>query len=308
MLPLSEDLEAAARLGRAAILARPWVGARGPELADQFETTVRGGERAGALFRRAGTFEGVATWEVPSPLGAVVHLLYLAPEVAAPPAYEVFWYGICSLVGPIAFAPGEIAGLSEPDEVRLMQGLGLKRFGRSEMRWRPGAPVPPVALPRSGTVRPIGRNDASELARLHRLAYHARFDRYLFLEEEDEARDSERMLTDLFAGRWGEYAEEGSWGLESDGHLIGAVLSVRRPDGILIADVMVDPSRQRQGIGAAVLGRTLEALRAAGTAGVYLNVTEGNDSARRLYERLGFERTLGPSIDWYDPRIIPAAP
>jgi ribosomal protein S18 acetylase RimI-like enzyme len=308
VVPLAVDLDAAARLGRAAILARPWIGSRGPELADQFERAVRAGDRSGGLYQPEGNPVGIAIWELHGPLGAIVNLLYLSPANASSVSYERFWNGLGPLAGPIAFAPGQIPGLSEAEEIELMESQGLARYGRSEMRRREGAEIPAPVLPVGAQLRLVGRADATELSRLHALAYHDRFDRYLFLEEDDEARDAARMVEEMFEGRWGAFSPEGSWGIEREGRLIGAVLCVRRPEGVLIADVMVEPDLQGQGIGKAVLLGGLRGLSSAGISPVYLNVTEGNDRAMRLYERLGFERTLGPSLDWYDPRRIPAVP
>ncbi|MGP8078692.1 MAG: GNAT family N-acetyltransferase [Thermoplasmata archaeon] len=308
VVPVSVDLEAAVRLGRAAVLGRPWIGTHGPEIADRFESALRAGTRRGALFRPGGRSAGIAVWEVHGPLGASVDLLYLERSIVSVGAYARFWTGLRELAGPIAMAPGELPGLAEPEEERLMAGLGLARFGRSEMELRDGATLPAPDLPVGGSLRRIGPPDFSELARLHRIAYHERFDRFLFLEDEDEERDAERMVKDLFGARWGEFAADGSWGLEIDGRLVGAVLSVRRPQGTLIADVMVDPSLQGRGIGRAVLLATMRALAEAGAGSVVLNVTEGNTRAIRLYEKLGFVRSLGPSRDWYDPARIPVPP
>ena len=88
VVPLGADLSAAARLGRAAILGRPWIESRGPEIAEQYESALRRGERLGALFRRDGVPVGVAVWQTHGPLGLSVNLLYLEPEVASLEAYR----------------------------------------------------------------------------------------------------------------------------------------------------------------------------------------------------------------------------
>jgi len=306
VVPVSADLEEAVRLGRAAVLGRPWIGTRGPEIADRFESALRSGTRSGALFRAGDRAAGIAVWEIHGPLGASVDLLYLERSVVSVSAYARFWAGLRELAGPIALAPGQIPGLTDPEEERLMTGLGLARYGRSEMQLRDGTSLPGPTVPASGLLRKIRSSDSSELSRLHRIAYHERFDRFLFLEEEDEERDADRMVKDLFDGRWGEFAAAGSWGLEIDGRLVGAVVSLHRTEGFLIADVMVEPSLQGRGIGRAVLLASLRALAGAGP--VVLNVTEGNARAVRLYEALGFVRSLGPSRDWYDPARIPVPP
>lgn len=308
MIPLSADIAASVRLGRAALLARPWIGDRGPEIADQYEAALRAGDRQGALFRPGGSAVGIAVWQPHGPLGLSLNLLYLDPSHATPAMYARFWSGLGTIAPRIVFAPGEIPGLTEEEETMLMTGFGFARFGRSEMRLRDGVAIPPAEVVPPAVVRPVGPGDGAELARLHRLAYHGRFDRYLFLEDTDEEADAARMAKDLFSGRWGEFSPEGSWGIEENGRLIAGVLCTRRGSGVLIADVMVDPSRQGGGLGRTVLRAALRALADAGIGPVFLNVTEGNDRAIRLYEGLGFVRSLGPSRDWYDPRLIPVRP
>jgi ribosomal protein S18 acetylase RimI-like enzyme len=69
-----------------------------------------------------------------------------------------------------------------------------------------------------------------------------------------------------------------------------ALLARREAEG-WIGGMGVVPSRRRHGIGKAVLVATLDAARNAGIERVRLEVLEQNDPARRLYERLGFERS-----------------
>lgn len=307
-VPLDADLEAAARLGRAAILGRAGLGDRAAGFADQFEAAVRDGRRSGALYRDGGRALGVAVWSPHGRMGVELNLWYLVPAVASADAYAAFYGGMSRLGPAIVFVVGELPGVTSDEEARLMEGLGLARYGRLEMRWADGSTLRPVSLPPGGRLRSVGPSDTAALGRLHADAYRDRFDRYLFLETDDPHRDAERMVHDLFDGRWGEFDPVGSRGLEIGGRLVAAVLSVRRPEGVLIADVMVDPERQGRGFGAAVMVDTLAALRAAGLGPVYLNVTVGNAPAERLYRGLGFVPSLGPSRDWYDPRRIPARP
>jgi ribosomal protein S18 acetylase RimI-like enzyme len=308
VVPLSDDVDSAVRLGRELILAHPWTRDRGAEIADRFEAAVRSGQARGALYRSGGVPRGIAMWERQGPLGANVNLLALRPPSDAPAEYGAFLEAIRGMAGSIAFVAGELPGLDEPAESELMERLGFGRFARSEMRWAGGAApdVPPA--PAGGTVRRVGRLDAPALCDLHRLAYHGRFDRYLFLESDDEGLDAARLVEDLFGGRWGEFSPEGSWGIEVGGRLVAALLCVRRPNGVLIADVMVDPARQGEGLGRTILASALHSLAEAGLVPVFLNVTEGNDRAVRLYERLGFVRSLGPGRSWYDRARIPVAP
>jgi len=83
---------------------------------------------------------------------------------------------------------------------------------------------------------------------------------------------------------------------------------VRASYGPLLISVMVDPSAQGRGIGRTLVLANLHALRARGETFAALNVTEGNDRAVRLYEHLGFVRSLGPEHAWYSVAAVPAGP
>jgi len=189
-----------------------------------------------------------------------------------------------------------------------MRALGYRRYGRSEMVLE-GAGPPADGSPRPGeTLRPVERDDLVALAALHRAAYRDRFDRYLFLELTDEGEDAVREVREILDGRWGEFLPHGSWLLLDGGRPAGAVLTVHGGAGALVADVMVDPASQGHGIGRRVLTRALREMRAGGASRIYLNVTEGNERALRLYRGLGFVRSLGPTRDWYNAARIPVPP
>jgi ribosomal protein S18 acetylase RimI-like enzyme len=59
-----------------------------------------------------------------------------------------------------------------------------------------------------------------------------------------------------------------------------------------IHDVVVDEQARRQGVAAALIDAALEWLRAADMPRVVLWTADQNDSAQRLFDRLGFRRTM----------------
>jgi GNAT superfamily N-acetyltransferase len=61
-------------------------------------------------------------------------------------------------------------------------------------------------------------------------------------------------------------------------------------DRILVA-MWVAPDARRGGVGAALTEAVCEWAKKIGAPRVFLGVAEGNDSAQRLYERLGFTMT-----------------
>lgn len=72
--------------------------------------------------------------------------------------------------------------------------------------------------------------------------------------------------------------------------LVGLVLTSRVKDDVAhITQICTDPSVRQQGLGSALLGRTLQNLRQQGIHSVTLTVTQANATAVHLYHRLGFQ-------------------
>ncbi len=168
--------------------------------------------------------------------------------------------------------------------------------------------LPEEPLAAGDRIRPVVPADVEALAEAHRRAYDGRFDHYLFLEVDDDRENSRREVAQILGGRWGVFEPAGSRLLERDGRVLAFVLSVRTRDGVLIADVGVDPEHRGQGLGRQVLVAVLHALAGAGGPRVYLNVTEGNASALKLYRKLGFVTSIPPFRGWYNARLIPVSP
>jgi ribosomal protein S18 acetylase RimI-like enzyme len=93
------------------------------------------------------------------------------------------------------------------------------------------------------------------------------------------------------------------WVADVDGRAVGFVAVVLRDGGATgeIDMVAVDPDHQRRGIGAALTGRALDHIRAAGgtLAVVRTGGDPGHAPARRAYERAGF--TALPLVVYYQP-------
>ena len=67
-----------------------------------------------------------------------------------------------------------------------------------------------------------------------------------------------------------------------------------------VIDMAVQPDRQRQGIGDAILTALLERIRTAAPPGAYVNLL-ADAPGRRLYERHGFRETAPGSIGMARP-------
>ncbi|WP_244510270.1 ribosomal protein S18-alanine N-acetyltransferase [Natronobacterium texcoconense] len=83
------------------------------------------------------------------------------------------------------------------------------------------------------------------------------------------------------------------------GYVVGDVVSnVGRQLGH-IKDVAVHPDRRGNGVGSALLSRSIPVLAAHGADSVKLEVRESNDGAKHLYRKFGFE-PLRRVPDYYD--------
>lgn len=306
--PISSDPPTALGLARQAIIARNEPASELAPFLSMVERDVANGEAAGVLRVEGERVVGIALWEPPTILGATVQVMFAVEGAQTPENYRDFFRELAGVVGPIVFAPGGLAGLTVAEEEGVMRGLGFARFARSEMRYPASAPDLPSSPEPPPGLRASRPDDLSSLTRLHEAAYRGHFDRYLFLTDPDPVRNAELEVGGIVGGRWGEFLPWASWVMEGEGGIEAAVLVVRAPYGPLIADVMVEPARRGRGLGRLVLTATLHALRGRKESVIVLNVTEGNRRALRLYERLGFIRSLGPSFGWYSTARIPTTP
>lgn len=68
-------------------------------------------------------------------------------------------------------------------------------------------------------------------------------------------------------------------------------MSLRGPAGVL-QDLVVDPDYRGRGVGCLLLRAALSSLRARGVPRVVLSTAARNEKAQRLFERIGFRRTM----------------
>lgn len=74
------------------------------------------------------------------------------------------------------------------------------------------------------------------------------------------------------------------------GEVVGFAMYQRRPDGTAyIWRVMVDASRQRRGLGRAMMELLIAEVHAAGHERIYISHRPQNGVAERLFESFGFE-------------------
>jgi len=302
--PFPLDLARSLDLAERALASRMSPGERTEEFWPAIASAIRTGRASGALLREGGESHGMALWEPAGPLGVAVRLLYLEPPAAGPGGYREALDAVAHAAGAVAFSTGQLAGLSEREESLVMRARGFAPFGRSELTLPPASEVASIASPPGARVRPIVPADEPVLARLHERAYENHLDRYLALEDLDPTHDADRQLREYFTGRYGEVLSPGSCLVTADDTVAAAVIATKRAQQALIIDVMSDPAYEGRGFARLALTEAVHRLRERGETKIVLNVTEGNDRALRLYSRLGFVRSMGPTREWYDAARI----
>jgi ribosomal protein S18 acetylase RimI-like enzyme len=268
------------------------------------------GESVGVLAVEGPEPIGIATWSrIPLPARRI-SLLYLRSGWRTPATYREFLRQVIDgspADGPVAFSTGDLLGLDAAQQAEMMEPLGFRRFSRTEMGFPDGAPLPSDSLRDGIRARRVRLEDAAELSALHRVAYSGRFDRYLFMEDPDPGRDSERGMEKLLGGEWGLFLPEDSYVAVREGRIVGATLLVTMEGYPLLADVMVDPAERGQGIAGALIAASLASVRGRAAPALRLNVTDGNARAERLYRSLGFT-PLFTGVAWYATGSISVSP
>lgn len=190
-----------------------------------------------------------------------------------------------------------IPGLSPGEERSFFEVRRYWHRRKVRMR-RPAGRAPRTSTP-DPRIRPVVPSDRSGIERLHRRAYAERPGEFwTWAASEPEAEASARIGRYLDgAGGWAPYfLPEASFVSEGPEGVEGAVLVERRDDLPYVAQLIVEPTLHRNGIGRRLLERALAWADGQGAPAVTLAaILDG--APYRLYRRLGFERVLPPAGD-----------
>jgi ribosomal protein S18 acetylase RimI-like enzyme len=184
-------------------------------------------------------------------------------------------------------------GLAESEEREL--GRGLREDPRFSMLLRhsmvrplaSSAPPPDPRWPGGLEVTTVRNVPFDELTVLDWRTYRGTPDETLLSSTPEGNRE---LLENALAGLFGTYLDVASPAARnSAGSVVGFAVACQESlqSGILL-DLAVDPEFRRRGLGEALVLRTLRALLALGYSKAHLWVTEGNQPARTLYEKVGF--------------------
>lgn len=94
-----------------------------------------------------------------------------------------------------------------------------------------------------------------------------------------------------------------------DGELAGLIVLIRAPDHLFVENIAVDPSRQRSGIGRALLGYAEGYARMHGLSELRLYTNEAMTENLVFYPRLGFREVDRRTEDgfrrvYYSKRVV----
>lgn len=154
-------------------------------------------------------------------------------------------------------------------------------------RWPGPAGGPDGAGP---MLRSPDRTDVEEIGRLYFRAYPPGL-------VGDSVVEAVADIEASWDGVYGELWEEASVVAESDGRIVGVLLTVRHapwpdtPPGPFIIELFVDPEMRGRSVARRVLEHGLSRLVAAGATSVALRVLADNEPALGLYRSVGF-------VDW----------
>jgi ribosomal protein S18 acetylase RimI-like enzyme len=140
-------------------------------------------------------------------------------------------------------------------------------------------------VPEEWPAREVERADTEALAVLMHEAYRGTPD-----DEGETLEDARAEVEKTLDGEYGTFLRFASFACEGDGRLLGASLVTHWRGAPLIAFAMTHPEVARRGLATSLILRSLHALAGAGYREANLAVTDANDPARRLYEKLGFAR------------------
>jgi ribosomal protein S18 acetylase RimI-like enzyme len=184
-------------------------------------------------------------------------------------------------------------GLPESDERELGQRLTEDPRFSILLRHSMGCslsnttPPPEPRWPESVKLTTVRRVPFEELTTLDWRTYRGTPDETLL---SDTLEGNRELLANAMDGLFGQFLDDASPAVQdSGGTLVGFAVACQESlrSGILL-DLAVDPRFRRRGLGEALVLRTLRALLALGYSKAHLWVTDGNQPARSLYEKVGF--------------------
>lgn len=161
----------------------------------------------------------------------------------------------------------------------------------------------------ANAIRRATVGDADAIAVVHMRTWQAAYRGLMpsdFLEQLDVAERAERWRRNLSSTAGDHFVME-----DDAGRIVGfcSVLPSPNPHDDetigVIAALYVDPPHWRRGFGAALMQVATARARERGFRELWLRVLEGNESARRFYENLGFQVDGSAQREAYGDAVLP---
>jgi ribosomal protein S18 acetylase RimI-like enzyme len=151
-----------------------------------------------------------------------------------------------------------------------------RSFMQLDLRTSLGRPAYAARQPR--------QDEREPLAELMLAAYRGAVD-----DEGETIAEARQEIENVLVNAERPLVPEASFVIELDGTLASASLVALFRGAPLIAHLMTDARYKRRGLGLSALLSSTEALRAQGWSTVGLYVTDSNEPAVTLYQKLGFQ-------------------
>jgi RimJ/RimL family protein N-acetyltransferase len=182
------------------------------------------------------------------------------------------------LVRSLCYSPQETRSLA----LDASFGYQWSSLSRSRMRMR--LAMTRQSVEKSWRCRTIIPADTEALASLMLAAYRETID-----YDGETLEDALFQIRGVFQGKFGVFQDLSSFAIEEEGRLLSATIITLWQGRPLVAFSMTRPEFKNMGMATYLLKSSINALLTFGQKELYLMVTDGNEPAQRLCEKVGFQ-------------------
>ncbi len=155
------------------------------------------------------------------------------------------------------------------------------RLSKSRLRMR--LVMTKQSVDKSWSCRTITAEDTEALAKLMLAAYQGTID-----YDGETLEDARREVKGAFQGKVGTFQELSSFAIEEEGRFLSAIIITLWQERPLVAYSMTHPEFKNRGMATFLLKSAINALLTFNYKELYLMVTDGNEPAQHIYEKVGF--------------------
>ena len=140
------------------------------------------------------------------------------------------------------------------------------------------------SVEKSWRCRTITSADTEALASLMLAAYKETID-----YDGETLEDALFQIRGVFQGKFGVFQDLSSFAIEEEGRFLSAIIITLWQGSPLVAFSMTRPEFKNNGMATFLLKSSINALLTFGQKELFLMVTDGNEPAQRLCEKVGFQ-------------------